>query len=276
MTKLDVAYGLPEKLGEKLLLAALQAVTDNFDESPTRMHAVLGPPGGGVRWFTFACANIGRGLSLAQDHFTETIDLDELIVVERSPYGYEPEIARCGALGVAREGAEIRVRGALPAGARRDGGVDQILLGALGIDGAARPFEALGAPTHEVVLRRDSARVRADRIVALAGPVLPVRVNPKLRVYGYDGETFPGTPRTVDASDQSALAAHLARVSATVEPQHYENFDAHFHEHVAELCASAPRSRRCSSSSSKPLVPKYAPGAWRSAGSRRSALAARR
>ena len=45
MTRVDVAYGIPEKLGEKRLLAALEKVNGAFDESPKEMHAILAPPG---------------------------------------------------------------------------------------------------------------------------------------------------------------------------------------------------------------------------------------
>lgn len=235
MKKIDVAYGLPDSVSEARLLAALQDVTDNFDEAPMRMHAVLGPPARGVRWFTFACSNIGRGMALSQDHFTESMDLDELIVVVRSVYRDEPQIAQCGQLVLERDRETIHVHGALPGGSRRDGDVDEILLGTLGLEGAIRPFDALAAPTHEVVLRTDQTRMHVSKITTLTGSVLPTRVNPNLRAHGEIVESFEVVPRAVNAADTSALAAHLAKVSETVETAWVQRFDSEFDQYVDEL-----------------------------------------
>jgi len=55
----EVVYGAPERsVSEGELLAALAGVARGFDERPDRMLCLLGPPGLGVRWFTFACTNI--------------------------------------------------------------------------------------------------------------------------------------------------------------------------------------------------------------------------
>ena len=240
MTKLDVAYGVPDRVSESRLLEALQVVTNNFDEAPVRMHAVFGPPGR-VRWFTFACSSLGPGQALAQDHFSESMDLDELIVVTRSIYGDVPQVARGGDLLLARgDGGGITVFGTLPANARRDGDVDQILLGALGLDDAMRPFAALAAPTHEVVLREARKRVQVAAVTPLVGPVLPTRVNPRIDVYFTPSETFAATPRAVDVTDRGALEAHLAAVSTKVEGEWIQTFEREFDQRVGELVRVGP------------------------------------
>ncbi len=240
MGKVDVVYGVPDTVSEAQLLAAFRVVTDNFDESPTRMHVVLGPAGRGMRWFTFACASLGPGRVLMQDHFTESIgDLLAMTVVSRSGYGTDLRSFEAASFTLVRDGAAVHVRGALPAGARRDGDIDQIGLGALGLDDAIRPLDAIEAPTHEVVLRADRARVTALAIVPLAGPILPTRVEAR-EPYGTIGESFALAPRAIEAADPAALAAHFAAVSARIEAMYVGMFEGRFASEQHELARVGP------------------------------------
>jgi hypothetical protein len=235
MRSIEVAFGLPEAE----LLPALQVVTENFDESPASMHAVLGPATGSIRWFTIACTTIGRNQVLAQDHFIESIDRDSLIVVTRL-YDGEPLLAERGRLQLSRDGETITVRGeALPDGARRDGAVDEILLGALDLAGVPRPFEALAAPTHEVVLRRDHEQPDALAIVPFAGAVLPTRIEPRSRARGDIVETFAHAARVVE-TDPAALASHASKLLDAAESQYSQFYERDFAEYVAELVRVGP------------------------------------
>jgi hypothetical protein len=235
MRSIEVAFGLPEAE----LLPALQVVTDNFDESPTRMHAVLGPATGSIRWFAFACTSLGPNRVLAQDHFIESIDRDSLIVVARL-YDGDPMIAKRGQLRLSLDGEMISVRGErLPNGARRDGALDEILLGALGL-AVPRPFEALAAPTHEVVLRDDRARPRTLSIAPLVGSVLPTRIEPRFEEWGEVVESFARAPRAVATDDRGALADHAKMLLDFAEVQHIQFYERDFREHVAELVRVGP------------------------------------
>ena len=236
MKAIDVAYGVPARsVSEAQLREALRSVAANFDASPTRMHAVLGPPGP-IRWFSFACTVFRRDFALAQDHFSEVmeIDLDELLVAVRH-YGDEPALfehrRRDGrGLTLARNGDTIDAD-ELPDGAHRDGEIDEIALDALGLP-IVRPFAALAAPTHEVVLRGD--QVDDDfPIVPLRGAVLPVRVHPRF-AYGTFGTQFARTPRKV-TGDTASLNAHVERGAERAEKAWIAVFDGEQHMYAREL-----------------------------------------
>lgn len=235
MRPLEVVYGLPEAE----VLPALADVTRDFDGHPQRMHAVLGPPGK-IRWFSIACSSLGPGRVLAQDHFVEVIDRPSLIVVARVGSG-APLRASRGALLLSRDGETIRVHGeALPADARRDGEIDEILLGAVGLAGERRPFEALAAPTHEVVLREDRGRVGVLAIAPLAGPVLPTHVEANVRAWGEAIEELARRPRAVAAADRGAVVAHATKLLDAAEVQHIQFYTRDFAKHVAELVRVGP------------------------------------
>lgn len=230
----EVAYGVPARsVSDAELLEALAEVSRNFDEVPKQMHAVLGPPQLGVRWFTFACSTFHVGHALAQDHFTETLEplLRELIVVTRRD-GSAPLTFSAGGLRLYRTGETIAVAsGTLPAGARRDGDVDEIGLGALGLP-IVRPFAVLEQPTHEVVLRVMQERPARLEFASLGRPALPVRVNPRPGHAGPDAERFPRVQRVVDGAN---LAGHVDAVLRRVGGEYVGKFEATHLQSAREL-----------------------------------------
>lgn len=222
---IEVAYGLPERsTSEAQLLEVLGLVTRNFDEHPTRMHAVLGPAGLGVRWLTFATTPFRKDHVPVEDHFSETMEtlVPELVVVARSRWGEDPTRFRLrGSAGrrllLTVDGEAIVVgHGMLAEGVRRDGDVDEVGLGAAGLP-ITRAFDVLAAPTHEVVLRDERAIPATLAIRPLEGPILPVRVQAAHVWTPPDAPRFPRTPRAVDTADASALAAWLDSLVAEVE-----------------------------------------------------------
>src|SRR5690349_12238970 len=158
---IQVVYGVPERsVSETLLVEVLTSIARNFDASPTRMHAVLSAPGKGIRWITFACTPFQQGYALAEGHFTDSLNLDlpELIVVAKTRYSALPnrvDVYGPRPFNVLLDHDAIFIhQNTLPDGARRDGDVDEIALGALGFP-VVRPFDALAKPTHEFIMRAD-------------------------------------------------------------------------------------------------------------------------
>ncbi|MBA3396257.1 MAG: hypothetical protein H0T89_26745 [Deltaproteobacteria bacterium] len=237
----DVAYGVPERsVSEAQLRAALAVVAEAFDEAPARMHAVLSPPGQGIRWFSFACTVFARDHVLSQGHFTDVMEteLAELLVVVRRP-GEDPASCevhgtRGGQLSLRRDGNTINVSPALPPEAARDGEVDEIALAALGLPNV-RPFVALAKPTHEVALRGKNVHAKYP-IVPFSGAVLSVRVHPRPGSTGA-GEQFAHRPRTVDSTDRRALRVHVERVLAKATEDSYWHpvFEDKVHEYAREV-----------------------------------------
>jgi hypothetical protein len=233
-------------VSETLLVEVLTSIARNFDESPTRMHAVLSAPGKGVRWMTFACTAFQQGYALAEGHFTDSLmlDLPELIVVAMSRYGSLPY--RADVYGprpfniILDHGAMFIHQAALPEGARHDGDVDEIALGALGLP-ITRPFDAIAKPTHEFIMRADRRVPTTLAITKLDGPTLPIRVHEHdHRLRGEPFESFPKTDRRADSTDAADLRALVDKLSTEIEKLWVQKFDAQEPQFVARLASHGP------------------------------------
>lgn len=217
---IDVAFGVPERsASDAVLLDALLDIAVNFDESPAEMHAVLGPPGSAVRWFTFAMTTFRRGRRPAERFFWQFMEshISEVLMVATSGYGRGAARFEAGGTKMRSfildewDGKEIAVyRNQLPSDARRDGTVAEIGLGALGLP-LDRPLETLLDATHEVRLRVGGKVQRKLAIRPLTGPVLPCRVMP-------DSSSPAGQPKEkFRAVDRLADTSQVAEIAAAVE-----------------------------------------------------------
>jgi len=228
MATIEVAYGIPAHVPAERLLAALADVAEIFDERPARMHALLGPPDRGVRWLTFASSSFGPDRVMSEGHFVDVMSphVPELIVAARSHRG-EPWRFQAPDLELGVEGERVVVRrGVLADDARRDGAIDQIGLGAIGLADAIRPFAALDAPTHEVILRDDHRRPSAIAIIPYTGDVLSVGVAPQRIGHGAPVHAFPLTPRRIDEGNAAELAAVVEAAFVRAEAGWIRSFEA--------------------------------------------------
>jgi hypothetical protein len=186
IVRIEVAYGIPERTTtDRQFLRVMQATAVTFAEGPDRVHAVLGPVLGQVRWFTFASSAFRPDYRLTERAFVDVlaIQVPELLVATRvdddAPHRFEVHRERL-VFALARARDAIHVSGTLPVEVPLVGAVDEIGLAATSLP-IVRPFDLLAEPTHEIVLRQDGARVRRCVVRPLVSSILPVRVRAESR-----------------------------------------------------------------------------------------------